>query len=250
MKSTVDQLYKRGHIQEPRPGQYSDYDTGMIGKMLLSEDPRKRSLGAAIIAQKPDPAYCKMLCMALVKEKKLYSKIAMSKALIAIGHDSVKHLLPLLGKIGTNQHKAIPVERFRKNSYPLPRDIVSRIIGKIGPKALPELEEVLRTGRKDEISEAIDAIGYIAFYNNDYRSLPALLNMLETHDGDELIHWKSIRALQAYTDDAAEEYLNRVMRENSGCALVIEAARSIGQIERRRNTFTGNQFTGVRRGTK
>ena len=44
--------------------------------------------------------------------------------------------------------------------------------------ALPFLEEIVKIGERDQILEAIDAVGYIAFYSLNNRSLPFLWQAL------------------------------------------------------------------------
>ncbi|AOT72470.1 hypothetical protein [Geosporobacter ferrireducens] len=72
-----------------------------------------------------------------------------------------------LGKVGKNQYKELPDKPFDKNNYPLPRDIISRTICKVGIPALKHLRECLYTGSYEQILEAIDAIGFISFYEYD-----------------------------------------------------------------------------------
>jgi hypothetical protein len=82
----------------------------------------------------------------LENEKKLYTKIALSEAIAEYGVLSLKYLIPLLGKIGKNQHKKVALVDINKKSYLLPRDIAARIIIRIGKPALPFLEEILVSG--------------------------------------------------------------------------------------------------------
>jgi hypothetical protein len=79
-------------------------------------------------------------------KKKLYTKIAICEAIEAYGVSSLPYLVPLLGKIGNNQHKKAGFYDLDKKSYPLPRDIAARIIIRIGEPALPLLEDILLNG--------------------------------------------------------------------------------------------------------
>jgi hypothetical protein len=104
----------------------------------------------------------------LENEKKLYTKIALSEAIAEYGVLSLKYLIPLLGKIGKNQHKKLLWLISIKKSYPLPRDLAARTIIRIGEPTLPFLEEILVSGTYAQKIEVIDAIGHIVFYCNQF----------------------------------------------------------------------------------
>lgn len=140
-------------------------------------------------------------------------------------------MIPLIGKIGTNQHKKIDLIDIKKKSYPLPRDIVTRIIIRIGSEALPFLENVLVNGTYEQKIEIIDAIGHIAFNYNDYRSENVLLNTY-ANSNDELIKWKIIRAFQSFNSKEIIMILKEVKNSNN-LVLKEEAKRSLIQIEKR-----------------
>ena len=50
-----------------------------------------------------------LFCELIKKEKTLYTKIELQKALVKYGEKSILHLIPLLGTIGNNQHKEIKI---------------------------------------------------------------------------------------------------------------------------------------------
>lgn len=71
-----------------------------------------------------------------------------------------------LGTIGKNQYKELPEKKINKKSYPLPRDIVARTLAHMGGKVLPELIKLLKSSNVVAIREALNAIGFIGFYNS------------------------------------------------------------------------------------
>ena len=163
-------------------------------------------ISARLITKTKNPKSVHLLCLALEKEKKLYTKIEICNSLVSYGKSALPELVKILGKIGNNQHKYIPKTEFKKNSYPLPRDIVARIIIRIGKDALPLLTENLKSNNTQKISETIDAIGYICFYSRHEEIMIDLINCYRYFSEDELIKWKIIRALSAFTE--SEKFLN------------------------------------------
>ncbi len=115
---------------------------------------------------------------------------------------------------------------------PLPRDIVARIIIRIGPSALPFLENILHSGTYIQKLEAIDAISHITFNSNDFRSASTLLNSLKEHSNDEFVVWKIIRAFQAFRSTLIISQLTDIINTNKNTILIKEAKRSLRQIER------------------
>ncbi len=198
--------------------------------LLESNDPKERTLSAAILGQRRSEKAIFALCEQLKNEKALYSKIAISEALGKIGKPAIKRLIKYLGKIGNNQHKTLPGEIFNKWSYPLPRDIIARTICKIGDSILVDLNNILADGNKKQIYEAIDAIGYISFYCKNKISFEALENSLQKYNADEIIKWKIIRALSAFPGKKSELILLNILKTSKKPELKWEAVRSLGLI--------------------
>ena len=90
---------------------------------------------------------------------------------------------------------------FKKTSYPLPRDIAARTLIRIGSTALPDLIRVLNGSDLVRLSEAIDTIGFICFYNYQ----PGVAGLLEEcfyrNEKEELIQWKLFRAMSAFPEN-------------------------------------------------
>ena len=207
MKSTEKQLKNRGYFSSKIESEFAEKTFDELIELLNSESAVERTVSARLIAKTKNPKSIPFLCLVLEKEKNIYTKIEICNSLVSYGKSALPELVKLIGKIGNNQHKHIPKSEFKKNSYPLPRDIVTRIIIRIGKDALPLLKKNLKSNNTIIISETIDAIGYICFYNRQEEMLLNLINCYEDYSRNELIKWKIIRALSAFTE--SEKFLNK-----------------------------------------
>jgi len=201
MKSSKEQLEKRGFL--PKDLNIDSYELSFNEKLelLKSKTPTDRTLAARLLKDETEREnVIKCLTRAIAIEKKLYCKIELSNTLKSYGILSVKTLIAMLGKIGSNQHKTIPEKEFKKDNYPLPRDIASRILAHIGKTALPDLLTALEELDLTQKSEAIDAIGFICFYDHSPAVYELLKKCYQQHNEIELIKWKIIRAFSAFPE--------------------------------------------------
>ena len=230
MKSSDETLRARGFAEAGI--EYLCAGLGFHEKIMLlkSKVPYERTLGARLLI-KEGKECIPFLITALQTEKKLYSKIEICNTLSHQGKPAVKPLIALLGKIGTNQHKSIPEELFRKKSYPLPRDIVARTLAQIGGTALPELLKTLQVQDIKLLSEAIDAIGYICFYGNYPQVLEKLRICYENHKTNDLIRWKTIRAMSAFP--GSHTILAQLLPDEKHTGIAQEISRSLSLIQNR-----------------
>jgi len=204
MKSKQEALISRGYIEKGAEQAYLDISFDEKTDLLQSKTATNRTLAARLLAK--DKNALSFLIKALCNEKKLYTKIEICNSLVSLGEESVKPLIVLLGKIGNNQHKSLPKTTFKKNSYPLPRDIAARTLAHIGIMALPELLEILKSDNQEQLSEAIDAIGYICFYSNSPGTFPMLIDCYHRNRHVDIIKWKIIRAMSAFPE--SNDFLN------------------------------------------
>ena len=230
MKSNTEQLESRGYVAEGMENDYPDTSFEQRIKLLTSKLPTDRTLGARLLSGCPDSSAIDYLIDALKIEKKLYPKIEISNSLVSFGLDAVVSLTALLGKIGVNQHSEVPAEGFKKGSYPLPRDIAGRTLIRIGPVALPHLLEVLDTPDLIQLSEAIDAIGFICFYDYQPNVVGYLEDCFYRNSNHDLIKWKILRALSAFPE--SELFLKEQL-ELASASLKSEIERSLSLIAKR-----------------
>jgi HEAT repeat protein len=221
---------RRGYISKEVLVNYIDYTDIDIFMLLESDEASNRTIAASVLGNRKDEFAVNLLIKALIKEKALYSKIAISEALGNLGELAANDLILLFGKIGNNQYKTIPTKTFKKWNYPLPRDIAARTITKIGINALNPILNSIGIMNKSALSEAIDALGYISFYNKNQSALPELLKLLEVFKTDDLITWKIIRSLQSFPLPETIKILEDFMDYHIQTSIRNEAARSIAQI--------------------
>lgn len=169
---------------------------------------------------------------ALKVEKKLYTKMEICTQLESFGIDAVKPLISMLGKVGNNQYRHIPEEKFRKKNYPLPHDIAARTLGRVGAIALPDLIKVLDTTDECGMSEAIDTIGYICFYNSQTDVFPHLEACFYRNSNNDLIKWKIFRAMSAFPE--SESFLKEHLLAQNNTLIRNEIERSLAAIRKRK----------------
>jgi hypothetical protein len=225
MKSTEKQLQTRGYFSSRVKSEFAKKTFDELIELLNSKSAVERTVSARLITKTKNPKSIPFLCLALEKENKLYTKIEICNSLVSYGKSALPELVKLLCKIGNNQHKHIPKAEFKKNNYPLPRDIIARIIIRIGKVALPLLTENLKSNNAQKISETIDAIGYICFYSRQKEIMFNLTNCYKYYSENELIKWKIIRALSAFPE--SEKFLTKEYGLIENNRIKLEIKRSI-----------------------
>ena len=233
MKSTNEQLEKRGYLADEAGQSFEEVSLSELLVWLNDPLPIKRTVAARRLGRTLNPTSVTPLCIALEKEKALYCKLEICNTLILFGKDAIPHLIQRLGKVDNKQYKIPPKKNFGKKNYPLPHDIFARTLMKIGADALPDLCEVLLSGNTIKISEAIDAIGYICFYDTqEHHDVAELLKIsYQKYTDNGLIKWKLIRAMSAFAEHLPfleQQYLHLKQAE-----LKQEAERSIRIIKSR-----------------
>lgn len=222
----------RGFVSKNEICFYLDSSIEKLLTFLVSKDPIERTIGATILGIKKDNSTIQTLIHSLAIEKKLYPKIAISEALGNIGEMAVKHLIPFLGKIGKNQYLSPPEKIFLKNNYPLPRDIAARTICKVAYPAIPILMQEININDKCQLSEAIDAIGFISYYHNNHVAKNYLLDIFKRNK-DPLIIWKLLCSFQAFVDEDIIDILKNIINNSKVATHILQARKSLDQIQRR-----------------
>jgi len=225
MKTKEEDLKKRGFLKEGVEVAFQNISFKEKIVLLKSTIATERTLGARLLKTDKRVITVTYLIETLILEKKLYTKIAICNSLVDLDELAIKPLINYLGKIGNNQHKKIPDKEFKKDSYPLPRDIASRTLIRIGKKAVPYLIETLKTVDKRVLSELIDTIGYINFYNQIDNLFLILKTLFNKHNNDLLISWKIIRALSGVKE--SKEFLKEQYLLTKNSHLKIEIKRSL-----------------------
>lgn len=230
MDSTKDKE-NRGFVAEGLEISYLRKTNDELKDLLNSHVAVERTIAARVLCQRSHE-FTEDLLIALETEQKLYPKIEICRSLAIFGEKSINGLVQRLGKIGTNQHHRPTDEPFKKRSYPLPRDIAARTLGRIGPKALPALSIVLKEDNPSKVSEAIDAIGFICYAGGQDNYFEPLLNCYNFFKTNDLIRWKIIRAMSAFR--ASLIFLEQQYQIENNPAIRQEIERSIRLIGRKK----------------
>jgi len=168
--------------------------------------------------------------LTLAAEKSLYTKIEICKMLENASVRTARKMISYLGKIGSNQHLFLPQNISQKSSYPLPRDIMARTLGKMSIDILPTMLETLDQSDTKIIREIIDTIGYMCFYNtipNKGFVAEKLLTCLDTYNEDDVIRWKIVMALSSFQEQNVMDRLKVISQTDDKELIRNEAKRSL-----------------------
>jgi hypothetical protein len=237
MKSQASQLRSRGFLGDEDVVLSQGKPTEDLVRQVDSEDAVERSAAIRLLAQSAPvgDSVNRIFVDRLTREAKLYTKLELCDALQVGGVETARLLMPLLGTIGKNQHTQPATEAFRKSSYPLPRDIVARILARMDPQILPLLIAVLRDGPRSAIVEVIDAIGFMCFYSavtpTDRRAaLRGLIDAFHGNSHDELMQWKIVRAFESFNHPECILLLRAIESASEAAPLRQEAQRSLAMV--------------------
>ncbi|MEF7559026.1 hypothetical protein [Bacillus thuringiensis] len=241
MKSSDSQLKSRGKITSEDLQQYSNHTQIELFEMLKSKEAYKRTIAVNILSEKYDLTddLIRLFLHTLKQEKKLYTKIELCDALSKGNVQSAKIMVEYLGQIGNNQHIVLPTNGFNKKSYPLPRDIIARTLAHMKEEIIPVLMDVLKINNIPAIREAIDAIGFICFYNKIHSNtqiIDALILCLGNNFNDNIIRWKLVRAFESFNDINVIKTLMEIEQNDSRLVIRNEAKRSLKIINNRTNS--------------
>ena len=140
-----------------------------------------------------------------------------------------------LGKTGNNQHKTLPNKVSEKKSFPLPRDIVARSLGKMSAEVFPVLQTVVKGSDIEKIQEVLDAIGFMAFYNEKLatsENVMPILYLLKKYTDNHMISWKVVLCLSAFPLTESKKVLLQYADKKD--VIGVEALRSLRLLEIRR----------------
>ena len=230
MKSTLSQLERRGFCDDDRAEALAGKSRSELISLLSDNNPVTRTAAAKRLAHHKSDEVILALCDTLIREDRLYTRLAICETLVSFGKDSVPRLVSLLGKIGDNRLESVPDTIFRKKSYPLPRDLAARTISRIGRDALPALADILDHGDAAAACEAIDAIGFICFAEADDRMLPHLAEFARRNSHDDVVRWKTAIALRAFRTPEAAAFADDFFSDEKNGIIRGEVRRSVSGI--------------------
>ena len=231
MKSTENQLKNRGMASQEDIDAFFTLSLEELLVKLHDKQPWTRSAAATNLVKYVDEAAGDLL-QQLSVEKSLYTRIAICESLEKGNTQTALKMTEYLGEIGNNQYKELPNKVSAKKSFPLPRDIIARSLGRMDIANYPAMEKVLENGNVKRISEALDGIGYMVFYHPVLSTETNCRNVImvaSRHEGNQLILWKTLLCLSAFSNKESIEFLHRFEKEAS--ILGQEARRSLKILE-------------------
>jgi hypothetical protein len=239
LTSNIEDLRERGYIEQYDLSKYRNLDKEQLIELLNDKVAINRSSAARVISMKyglNDAELAKIFLEQLVKEKKLYTRLELCSALEKGNEVTAKEMTYYIGRMG-NHHKVLPQRPSLKKSFPLPRDMIARSLGRMSPRIMPVLNDVLDSGDVDIISEVLDAIGYLTFYNEvaaTKNNLNKVLETVEKYKDNPVVLWKCIICLSGFPLTDCVKFLTKFINENSNSLYVEEAKRSLKLMEKKR----------------
>ena len=198
MKSTQTELRSRGKASKEEIAACAGLPAEELAKELHNPDPCRRTAAAYCLHPETE-GVAELLLEQLCRETCLYTRIAVCESLEKGGRAAAEKMIPYLGRVGKNQHRSLPDKVSAKKSYPLPRDLIARTLAGMDIAVFPLLLDVLDTGDRWKISEALDAVGFMAFYHPSLvseKNADRVIRLLKK-ESDEIIHKLSLKIYEA-----------------------------------------------------
>lgn len=233
IKSSEQNLQKRGYVSREQANEYDGASINTLLTMLHEKDPCKRTIAAKNLIKLSDEVVEELLKQ-LAKERCLYTKIAICETLEQGDLSTADKMCTYLGVIGKNQYKELPDKVSGKKSYPLPRDIIARSLGKMDSSVFPALYSVLMTQDIVKIREVLDALGFMVFYHKELaneENQNIIYSTMQKYRHDDIIVWKCILCLSAFPSEETKKILEEYSKQKNGLIVnhifVKEAKRSL-----------------------
>lgn len=238
MKSSREDLRKRGMIEPSDIDFMKNLKDEELLKLINSKIAVERSASVRLLLDRgfiTDENFVKLLLERLNLEKSIYTKLEICNALENGNEKTAELMIYYLGAMGNNQHKTLPKDVSKKVSYPLPRDIIARVLGKMKPSVMPVLVTTLNSKDEKQLSELIDAFGFLVFYNQELsnmENLTQIIHLLNKYSKNEIIFWKCTQCLSAFPLEDSFNILNEILKSNQNELIKNEAKRSLKLIKK------------------
>lgn len=230
MKSSQEQLSSRGYL--PKEMILNDsIEIEVLFNQLNNSDPVQRSMAARVlgkyyILQKET---AKKLLERLCIEKKLYTRIEICDALAKGDSGTVSAMIPYITYLGNNQYRSIEeAKTSKKKSYPLPRGLITRTIGRMEASVASTLLKNL--SQEEYAPEILEGVGYLIF---NHPKLQTVENYEEARDYYEqyknnlLFVWKFVIFSSVFPYSYVEETLSDIALEFPQEAIQRELERTL-----------------------
>jgi len=234
-------LRKRGMIEQADIDKYMVCNREELFAMTCVNEPVLRTVAFHILSKRylNEEVFTNHLLQKLSVEKCLYTRLEICRILELGNLNTAEKMIEYLGTIGDNQYKELPNRSSKKESYPLPRDIIARTLANMDVAIFPILITCLSTEMELVISEILDAIGYMVFYHQELtteENLKSILDCMDRYQNQPVIYWKTITCLSAFPQKKAEVLLRNLIEESVESLFVEEAKRSLALISKNSRT--------------
>ena len=219
------QRKQRGWVENSELSAYKNKSINELSNLLFSENAGERTIAAKLI-----PLTCEVsdiLLNRLKTEPALYTRLALTEKLESGDQSTALRMINFLAAIGDNQHRT-PIAPSKKKSFPLPRDLIARSLGRMKPEIFPTLLEAAEQLPSSQLSELIDAIGYMAFYHPALattENYQRLLKIKKAHSNEALIQWKFLICFSAFPQSAELLQLEEQFTEEAQRSLKLLALK-------------------------
>lgn len=244
MKSSKESLNKRGYFDEDDLNYYlneKSFDSLNLEnfkEIIANSDLAiERSIAIHLLAKNYnicDLKISSILIDQLAIEKALYTKLEIQNALVSGDTKVANLLIDYLGIIGNNQYKTLDnAVVSKKKSYPLPRDIIARILSKMDSSVFSVLIDSILNLSSSQLSELIDAIGFMVFYNKELatdKNLDKIIILLDSFSDNEIIIWKITTCLSSFSLKKSKNSLIYIKNNFNNEIIQNEVKRSLNLI--------------------
>ncbi|MBO0453244.1 hypothetical protein [Candidatus Enterococcus murrayae] len=196
--NTYLQRKKRGWVEDSELAAHKNKAVDELTPLLFSKKASERTLAAKLLPLTCETSDNLLIC--LKTEPALYTRLAITEKLESGNQTTALKMIDFLAIIGDNQHRS-PAAPSKKKSFPLPRDLMARSLGRMTPEIFPTLLEAADILPLPQLSELIDAIGYMAFYHPALattENYQRLLQIKNTYSNEPLIQWKFLICFSAF----------------------------------------------------
>lgn len=233
LKSSKENLIKRGFAEKEDIAFFEKKEVTQLLKLVDSSNALERTVAIRILCSKGlfnDMALVQRLLEKLLEEKALYTKLEICHFLGHGNHEVAGIMGNYLGKIRKNQHTHIPDRVSLKKSFPLPRDIIARSMGRMNQSVFPDLLSQLETRETVEIRELLDGIGYMVFNNPELATSTHFSKLQDTFDRelkDEIIVWKMVMCCSVFPITESIRLLEKIQQTFKNATILLECKRSL-----------------------
>ncbi len=232
-KSSEEAFRKRGKFDESDYKKYVGESFFTLVNMINDDNPVKRSVAINILSDDiiTDESLIRLVLDRIIIEKCLYVRLEISRTLEKAGRNAADIMIEYLGMVGDNRYEEISGEVSKKKSYPLPRDLIARMLGNMDKEVFPSLVDAIDKVDKNILSELIDAIGFMVYKNKELstvENLQIINDIIKDNVYNELILWKCALALMSFPFEESIFILNEMLDNKK---LEAQAKRSISLIK-------------------